>query len=66
MELPESTEKQRAFQFVMKEAATAIVSAEGSTVGQQPSATHLMEVLLTQVRDGWVVTDLAVAKKADL
>jgi len=64
-ELPESTPRNRAFQFVLAERASTVVDATGATIKEQARATHLMEILLTQVADGWLVQDLAVAKNAD-
>jgi hypothetical protein len=64
-ELPESTPRNRAFQFVLAERASAVVDATGATIKAQPRATHLMEILLTRVADGWLVQDLAVAKNVD-
>jgi hypothetical protein len=50
---------------VLAERATAVVDATGATIKAQPRATHLMEILLTRVADGWLVQDLAVAKNVD-
>jgi hypothetical protein len=64
-ELPESTRKNRAFQFLLTENASSVVDDHGRSVKSQPAAAHVMEVLLSLGEDGWKVSDLAVATDVD-
>jgi hypothetical protein len=64
-ELPESTERDVAFQFVLTEVASTIVDSQGTTIDDQPKKAHLLEVLLRRVEDGWEVQDLAFAPGND-
>jgi hypothetical protein len=64
-ELPESTRKNRAFQFLLTENASSVVDDHGVSVKSQPAAAHVMEVLLSWADDGWRVRDLALATEAD-
>lgn len=64
-ELPQSQAGQRAFQFVLKERPSNVVASSGEQIRRQPGASHVMEVLLTPVGDGWLVADLALSEDAD-
>jgi hypothetical protein len=64
-EIPDVPSGLRAFQFLLTEQESTIFDLTGTPVRSQPSAAHLMEILLAPVKDGWVVQDLAIAKRTD-